>query len=173
MTISIRKAATEDVRLLCAIGMTTFSETFAEHNTEEDMRLYLENTFSSEAIKKEIEDVQVCFLLAYDGEKAVGYAKVKTTAENPEGLQAVHAMEIERFYVTKEYIGKHVGKTLMTACLQYGRENGHDLVWLGVWELNPRAISFYKKWGFEKFGQHIFMLGNDLQTDWLFKKKLT
>jgi hypothetical protein len=28
------------------------------------------------------------------------------------------------------------------------------------------------KWGFEKFADHDFVLGNDIQKDWLMKKKL-
>jgi ribosomal protein S18 acetylase RimI-like enzyme len=46
------------------------------------------------------------------------------------------------------------------------------MIWLGVWEHNEHAISFYKKFGFEQFGDHIFMLGNDAQTDLLLKKNL-
>nr|WP_228115767.1 hypothetical protein [Sphingobacterium faecium] len=45
-------------------------------------------------------------------------------------------------------------------------------VWLGVWEENPRAINFYKKNGFEEFDKHVFILGDDEQTDILMKKIL-
>jgi ribosomal protein S18 acetylase RimI-like enzyme len=34
-----------------------------------------------------------------------------------------------------------------------------------VWEKNPRAIDFYKKWGFKEVGAHIFPLGDDPQRD--------
>jgi len=34
-----------------------------------------------------------------------------------------------------------------------------------VWEENPRAINFYKKNGFVEFDKHIFVLGDDEQTD--------
>jgi ribosomal protein S18 acetylase RimI-like enzyme len=61
---------------------------------------------------------------------------------------------------------------LMNTCLHFAKDHGYNAVWLGVWENNARAISFYTKWGFEKFGQHTFMLGNDAQTDLLFKKKI-
>jgi ribosomal protein S18 acetylase RimI-like enzyme len=52
------------------------------------------------------------------------------------------------------------------------REKNKQLIWLGVWEHNERALAFYLKWGFERFGEHIFMLGDDTQTDWLMKKEL-
>jgi ribosomal protein S18 acetylase RimI-like enzyme len=60
----------------------------------------------------------------------------------------------------------------MSTCLHHAKEHGHDRVWLGVWELNARAIAFYEKWGFEKFGEHVFMLGTDPQTDFMMRKKL-
>ena len=52
------------------------------------------------------------------------------------------------------------------------KDKKSDYVWLGVWEENPRAISFYKKNGFEEFDKHIFKLGNDEQTDIMMKLKL-
>jgi hypothetical protein len=33
-------------------------------------------------------------------------------------------------------------------------------------------IEFYIKWGFEKFAEQDFILGNDVQRDWLMKKTL-
>lgn len=48
-----------------------------------------------------------------------------------------------------------------------------DYVWLGVWEENPRAISFYRKNSFVEFDKHIFVLGDDEQTDILMKLELT
>jgi diamine N-acetyltransferase len=41
-----------------------------------------------------------------------------------------------------------------------------------VWEHNDHAQGFYKSFGFEKFSSHVFMVGNDPQTDYLFKKNL-
>jgi hypothetical protein len=30
--------------------------------------------------------------------------------------------------------------------------DGRDVVWLDIWERNPRAIIFYRKWGFVEAG---------------------
>jgi diamine N-acetyltransferase len=53
----------------------------------------------------------------------------------------------------------------MTAVIERARQQGADQVWLGVWEHNPRAIAFYRKWGFSEVGDHIFPLGTDPQRD--------
>ena len=43
---------------------------------------------------------------------------------------------------------------------------------VGRMEKNQRAIDFYTQWGFEKFGEQEFILGDDVQTDWLMKKTI-
>lgn len=169
--IRIRPADHRDVALLCALGRKTFSDTFESFNTAEDMKLYLEKNFSEEQLEKEMQEAGAVFFLAWDDEKAVGYAKVRKGDAPPELLH-MKAFEIERVYADREYLGKHVGKSLLTACMDHARQTGYDTVWLGVWEHNPRAIAFYEKWGFEKFGEHEFVLGTDVQTDWLMMKKI-
>ena len=69
-------------------------------------------------------------------------------------------------------IGKGVGSQLMEASLHEARRKNKEVVWLGVWERNQRAIDFYLKWGFEKFDETDFLLGDDVQRDWLMKKVL-
>ena len=44
------------------------------------------------------------------------------------------------------------------------------MIWLGVWEKNPKAISFYKKFGFVEVGDQVFPLGNDPQRDIVMKR---
>jgi diamine N-acetyltransferase len=170
-TLNIRHADAQDAFKLAAIGRLTFVETFAESNSKEDMHLYVQKAFTIEQLKKELDEPNTTFLIAYDGDKPVGYAKLRTGYEPPE-LKAEAALEIERIYVRKAYLGKNVGKQLMQMCLSLATEQKFKLVWLGVWEHNPRAIKFYEKWGFEKFGSHPFILGFDAQTDILMKKKI-
>jgi ribosomal protein S18 acetylase RimI-like enzyme len=135
------------------------------------MNLYLEKTFTPDRLKTEMEDPANTFLLAVHGDVVAGYAKLREQ-QNPPELKGEVAIEIERIYVRKEYLGKKVGALLMEKCLTLAQEKAYKLVWLGVWEHNAKAMAFYEKWGFEKFGSHPFLLGTDLQTDLLMKKKL-
>lgn len=169
--IRIRKANLQDAALLCTLGIKTFRDTFEAVNTPEDMKLYLDKNFEPGRIQRELEEKGSVFFLAFDGDVPVGFARIRQ-GEDQEGLNSQNALEIERIYAVKEHHGKQVGKVLMQTCVDYIQQQGCDTVWLGVWEHNPRAIAFYEKWGFEKFGAHDFMLGNDLQTDILMKKKL-
>jgi len=170
-TYTVRPATLADATLLRELGMSTFHETFAPYNTAEDMALYLAQNFSPEQVVHDIEEPGSIFLLVYDGPIPAGYTKIRSSGI-PEGLIASNPLEIERIYVARPYLGKPVGKVLMEACLHRAAQHDHDVIWLGVWEENPRAIAFYKKWGFETFGAHPFLLGTDLQNDLLMQRKI-
>ena len=82
-------------------------------------------------------------------------------------------LEIARLYVLKDFIGQKVGAALMKECISIAKGKGKQSIWLGVWEKNQRAIDFYSRWGFEKFSECDFLLGDDMQKDWLMKKELS
>jgi hypothetical protein len=81
------------------------------------------------------------------------------------------AIEIARIYAVKSSI-ERCWQALMQKCIDFAMLKKHHTIWLGVWEHNQRAIDFYTRWGFEKFAEHDFILGNDVQKDWLMKKLL-
>lgn len=171
MDIQIQYAAAKDAAPIAALSRQTFYDTFAASNTKEDMDKFMSESFSTEALMNEVTADGNIFLVAVMDGELVGYAKMLLSANPPE-LGNANAIEIGRIYAAQKTIGKGVGKALMQQCLQIAAEKGRELVWLGVWEHNQRAINFYTKFGFEKFGQHDFVLGNDVQTDWLMKKKV-
>lgn len=171
-TISIRLATSGDVQLLAGLGVQTFYDTFAEVNTKSDMDLYLQKNFNEAQVTSELNDADNTFLIAESNGMAAGYAKLRRSTA-PEDLKGQNAIELERLYASREFIGKSVGKLLMERCLSMAKEQRFGTVWLGVWEHNHRAIAFYEKCGFERFGTHPFMLGTDLQTDNMMKKDVS
>jgi len=172
LPIVIKTATEKDTSLIKNLSWQTFFDTFHQQNSREDMELFLKSNFNQNAVHAEIADPNNTFLLAYLKKEAVGHAKL-SEGENPEGLSGVNAIEISRIYSVKEKIGSGIGKTLMEKSFEVARKKDKEVVWLGVWENNQRAIQFYRRFGFEKFGEHVFMLGNDKQNDWLMKKRLT
>lgn len=170
--LTIRKAVPADAELIADMSRQTFYETFAAQNSRENMDQFMREQFGREKLIAEVTEPGNIFLLAFDGEEAVGYARLREN-QNPPELGEVPAMEIARIYAASHTIGKGVGKALMQRCIELALEGKKKIIWLGVWEHNRRAIDFYTKGGFEKFGTHIFLLGNDPQTDWLMKKELT
>ena len=169
--VKIREATIADTNLLANLGAKTFSDTFAHQNTEENMSAYLKETFTVEKISEDIKDISSIFLIAFENKEAIGYAKLKRNSTKKE-LQNSKAMEIERIYILQKAIGKGIGKLLMGKCFAIAVAEDFEAIWLGVSEHNHVAILFYKKFGFETFGSHIFKLGNDNQTDLLMKRAL-
>jgi ribosomal protein S18 acetylase RimI-like enzyme len=171
MRIDIKRATLSDIDHLQEIGRRTFYETFSAGNTEENMSKYLEEGFSRQKLTAELHDKSSEVYLATFDNHTIGYLKLNFGSSQTE-IKEEKALEIERIYVLKEYHGKSVGQLLYDKAIQVAREKNADYVWLGVWEENPRAISFYRKNGFIPFDKHIFKLGDDLQTDIMMKLKL-
>jgi GNAT superfamily N-acetyltransferase len=172
LPLAIRKAGPGDNSLLASLGAETFSDAFGAANTPDDMRLYLEKSFSPEVQAAELADPSGVFLLAENGGVPAGYARLRESVPST-ALAAARPIEIVRLYARTPWIGRGVGAALMQACLEEGRARGCDTVWLDVWERNARAIEFYQRWGFVRFGVQPFRLGNDLQTDILMARPVT
>ena len=117
---------------------------------------------------KEVGSPSNIFIIAEDEGTTAGYARLRETSAP--GLDDLPSIEIARIYAVQEMVGKGVGTALMKKCMDIAYELGKRIIWLGVWEKNERAINFYIKWGFEKFGMHDFVLGDDVQRDWLMRK---
>jgi ribosomal protein S18 acetylase RimI-like enzyme len=164
--ILIRRAAPADNTLLSEIGARTFYATFAADNKAENMQAFLRATYSPDKQALELAEADSQFLIAEVGGVAVGYARLKAGVA-PAPVVGRRPIEIARIYSEGEWIGRGVGPALMEACLAEADERGCDVVWLGVWGRNPRAIAFYRKWGFEVVGSHIFQFGDDPQRDLL------
>lgn len=169
--IEIRKVSLSGIDALQSISRQTFSETFADLNTESDMRKYLSENLSIDTLTNELLVPDSEFYLTLFEQKVIGYLKLNFGKAQTE-LKDQNALEIERIYVLKEFHGKKVGQMLYDFALQIATRIKADYVWLGVWEKNFRAISFYRKNGFVEFGKHSFILGNDEQTDIMMKLKI-
>lgn len=172
-SISIRQATSDDAKLLTDLSYTTFWDAFAHHpkNAPDDLAHYMRQAFNEEQIVAELGDVKAIFLIAEMKEKAAGYAKLIAGATET-GITAENPIELNRLYSHQEYLGKGVGQNLMDASFERARNEGHDVMWLGVWEYNPRAQRFYEKNGFRVVGKHTFQLGSDPQTDLLMQKEI-
>ena len=171
--ISIRQASLDDAACLTDLSYTTFWDAFAHHpkNAPQDLSHYMRQAFNIQQISAELADPRSIFLIASIDDKPAGYAKLILDSIE-DGVTAARPAELSRLYSHQEYLGKGVGQNLMDACFDRSRLEGRDVIWLGVWEFNPRAQRFYEKNGFEVVGKHTFVLGSDPQTDLLMQKQL-
>lgn len=177
MTVTtIRTASSADAARLSRLAAMTFRDTFEAENTPEDMERYLAEAFTPQQQAAEIADPDCTILVAEQDlssghAELVGYAHL-ASASAPEVVAGPAPIELKRLYVARAWHGQGVAQVLMNAVLDAARARGAKTLWLGVWERNARAVAFYEKYGFTRVGEHSFVLGSDVQTDWVFARPL-
>lgn len=169
MPCTLRTATVRDAELIADLSRKTFYDSFAPDNSAEDMELFLTQQFTRGKLLLEVGRPELQFLLAYVDGTVAGYAKLRN-GKPPKELGSDSALEIARLYAEQAYIGQGVGAALMGESIRIAQAAGKEWVWLGVWQRNARAIAFYQRWGFEVFGECDFLLGRDVQRDWLMRK---
>lgn len=160
----IRRARDRDAARLAAIAEDTFRDTFAAVNTPRDMDLHCRTSFGEDIQSKELADPNAVTLLGEHEGRLAGFAQLRW-GESPRCVAAAAPGEIRRLYVVRDFHGKGLAHELMQACLREMANRGSDVVWLGVWERNPKAMAFYEKNGFIEVGEHVFAVGTDPQRD--------
>ena len=168
MQLNFVQCRTDDLEMLREIGLRAFEEAFESLNNPDDFAAYIDKAFDLGQLRGELANPASAFFFAKKGQEVVGYLKVNFPGAQSD-QQGDNCLEIERIYTFKAYFGYGIGEFLLKKALDIAQAENHDFVWLGVWEKNERAIRFYQKHGFERFGEHDFWLGNDLQTDLLFR----
>ncbi|MDB9524888.1 GNAT family N-acetyltransferase [Oscillatoria sp. CS-180] len=167
----IRKATPtdRDIDLLVALSKGTFMGAYADDNDPINLARYIKSAFSREAIADKLSAPESTFLIAHEGSSPdttpIGYAQLIAGSPVPCHEAAQTPIELSRLYVEQSHIGQGYGSKLMQACLDYAVSNGCETIWLGVWEHNERAQAFYQRWKFQPVGTHIFVLGDEAQTD--------
>lgn len=171
MNVTIKKCSIEDLQKLQEISIQTFTETFKDQNSPENLKAYLERAFNREQLEKELSNTFSEFYFIYFNEKLAGYLKVNIDYAQTEEI-ADEALEIERIYIKSNFKGNGLGNFLMEKAVEIAIGNKKKLIWLGVWEKNENAVEFYKNWGFVQIGVHSFYMGDEEQIDYIMSKSL-
>jgi GNAT superfamily N-acetyltransferase len=160
----IRPASELDAEALSKFAELSFRDAFGRDNTASDMEHYISTAFSREKQRAQIINPAGTVLLAESGGNIVGYAQLCFSTA-PAVIESDAAIELQRFYVAREWHGAGLASHLMERAIAVARERGATSLWLGVWERNARAIAFYGKHDFVDVGSQSFTLGSDNQTD--------
>lgn len=164
LDITVRHATPADAGALAGFAASTFSDTFAAENRPADMALHVSTSYGLSQQQAELADPEMTTLLAEAEGQLAGYAQVRANA-GPDCVEGIMPLELMRFYVAAPWQGQGVAQALMQSVATAARARGAQTLWLGVWERNERAKSFYRKCGFRDVGSQPFVLGTDTQTD--------
>ena len=161
----------DDFEVLRELSIRTYYETFSHLNTPENMLAQLDESFEIIQLQNELSNPDSDFFFLYFNDALAGYLKINE-APSQTDINDATSLEFERIYVTSQFQGKGLGLYLMEQALAKAIERNKKYVWLGVWEKNEKALSFYKKNGFCEIGTHTFVMGEDVQNDYIMRKDL-
>lgn len=171
MPFHIRPATPEDAAILAGLGERTFRETFQALYEPADFEAFLAGAYGEAIQRMELADpMRPALLLEVAGVPA-GFAQLRLD-QRESGVPGVRPAELQRIYLLKAAQGGGRGAALMAACECLARERGADVLWLGVWERNAKALAFYGRCGFREVGEHSFAIGNRVDRDLLLAKDL-
>jgi ribosomal protein S18 acetylase RimI-like enzyme len=171
MSYQILKTELSDLPELLDVARKAFLQAFTAKNKLENVNAYLDEAFTLDQFKVESQNSASIFFKLVKREEIIGYTKVNLCPAQSD-VHDPDSLEIARLYLLDEFTGLGLGKLLLEHAIDFAKQQEKKYIWLGVWEYNQRAISFYERNGFEKFGSHPFPFGDEVQTDWLMRKSV-
>ena len=170
--IKLISVSDQQVEELLALAKHTFTEAFQKQNSPENFNLYMRQAFHPTVLLEQLRHKDIKYYFISLEQQTVGYIKINENSAQSEQFDHP-SIELERFYIQSQFQGQKIGEQVLKKVVQMAKDSGVAFLWLGVWEKNDKAIRFYERHGFKKFGTHPYFLGNDKQTDYLMKVDLT
>lgn len=167
--ISIRCATQDDAEALSAFAAEVFPLGGRPGADSEDIAHFIATELTVERFRMMIEDDNDMLFVAKIADHLCGYALALRTSRHPQ-IEDVAPAEVRKFYVAPAHHGRGVADELMRQALASLERDRLAAVWLSVFSENPRAIAFYKKWGFRIVGTQLFLVGADPQRDFLMRR---
>jgi ribosomal protein S18 acetylase RimI-like enzyme len=168
---AIRRADHADIPLLSELGASTFRETYSTTADPADVESHAATRYTPSHIERWLAEPDACtFLASLDG-VVVGYAQVRR-GDVPACVDDRAALQLARLYARGFAQGRGVGAALMRAALDQMAALGGRTAWLGVYERNPKAIAFYRAWGFAQVGHFEFDFNGKVFIDPVLSRRL-
>lgn len=164
--------ALADAAAIRAMAWEAFEDTFAHLYDPEPFGRHLDEVYGPGGkMDRDLADPSIQWLVAAAGQRPIGYAKLSllcTPAPSPEP----GAMELLQLYVLRQWHGQGVAHRLMEWVIDTARAAGAPEIYLAVFDHNERAKRFYARYGFIDVGHSFFRLGDRLDEDRVWRKRL-
>lgn len=169
--VTWRKAGLEDAEALAYLGAATFLASFANDHPGKPLIEHLNTEHSVEYYGKKLSDPEIDIVIGETPLCApVGYVML-VPPEHPE-LQQPGDLELKRIYMLGPWQGGGNGGALMEQAFNIALARGAKRLLLAVYEVNTRAIAFYKRNGFKCIGETVFMVGEVAFRDMVYARDM-
>ena len=171
--MELRPATLADVPALATLGRDSFTDAFGHLYRPEDLAAFLAEVHDEEVVAGEIAGDECRHALVADEAGALlGYCKLRHPSKLAEHSDARDPLELGQLYCAATATGRGVGAALMEWALAEARAGGHDAVVLSVYSGNVGAQRFYARYGFAKLADIHFRVGEQLDDEFLFEKRM-
>jgi ribosomal protein S18 acetylase RimI-like enzyme len=145
--MNIRRATAQDATNIAAIAIATWVDTYAPAGMNDVYSGYILGRFTATNIAELIERNYV--VVAETDFGLVGYALVSASG--------AARWEIETVYILPRFQSFGIGKRLLDTIAT----SHHGRLWLKCADYNPKALSFYRSYGFDETGETWFELAGE------------
>ena len=174
--MNVRRAQITDATGLGELAAVTFPLACPPGSAPEAIAEYIAGTLSPEKFSEYLVDDGRVIVVAEDESGLCGYTMLivgePADADVASALTIRPTIELSKVYVLAGSHGRGVSAPLMAATLDEARASGAAGIWLGVNQLNTRALRFYEKSGFRVVGEKKFSLGPELHSDFTMERRL-
>jgi len=176
MTVTIRVAGAADAAPLADLAAATFALACPPHTTAAAIAEFLRNVLAERNFDEYLADPDRVLLVAEEESVMVGYAMLifgdPADADASAAATIRPTVELSKFYLRAETHGRGAAAALMDATVHAARGHGAAGMWLGVNQLNARAIRFYEKNGLAIVGQKRFLVGAEYENDFVLERAI-
>jgi diamine N-acetyltransferase len=162
----MRTASPADAADLAELGARTFRDTYQADVDPGLLEPFIADTFHPAAQRAELEDARSRITVVEVDGALIGYVHLREGDAPPE-VDGARPLQVVSLYLDRAWQGLRIGRSLMDLAERDAVRGGHDVLWLGVWERNGRAIATYERWGFTQVGEVPFQLGPERHRDLL------
>ncbi|MDI6047080.1 GNAT family N-acetyltransferase [Flavobacterium yafengii] len=162
----LAEAAIEDFKTIREIAYKSWPSTYGSILSKEQIDYMLDLFYSEETLLENLNQKGHRFLLVNEGEVCLGFVSYEHNYLNQ------NCTRLHKIYLLPEAQGKGAGKLLIDAVENLAKENQSTTISLNVNKFN-KAISFYKKTGFEVVSEEEILLEHGYKMeDYKMEKKL-
>lgn len=168
---TIRQALPADLATVREIGIASYVAHFGElWQNPQELEAFLTKDFAVQALEPSLQDRDTCWLLAYEEETPVGFAKV-----NFDRLLAATATlgaELQKIYFLPQFAGRAYGEQLYAEVQRRAIGRQQQILWLDVLKSNVAGQRFYQRQGMAIVGEESYTSVSQSVAMWVMAKTL-